>query len=348
LVTSQKEDDAKKPTGCFVLGLLPEIHPCGNGSRLVCAFAVGSKKGRGVNFSERPPSKQWAALTFRGERIADVWFKPEGEPLALVFRIPENSFQSPDIGQRLTAENLLKAVAIAPDEVESWRYGSPSHSAPDGSDPDLTDSVPPPPHDVSHLEIHVRLKPAPQAAVPDISCQPAVVLAEWHDIEARWKAVLGLEAAVDTMRKTAEGLRAELEASMRWTLTADEKVHALAADVAQWSKAKNRAHFALPKANEFIHRATWAAGTPERKRLGELFKNPIETQSTLPPAHKVVQDVEMLRKDWQVLSAKGAAACQECKAIAADIQRALRNLQSNAVARAAQRKGGFGAKGKSF
>src|SRR6516162_7330900 len=54
--------------------------------------------GRGVSFFEQPPSNQWAALTFRGERIAEVWFKPDGEPFALVFRIPQSSFQIPGIG----------------------------------------------------------------------------------------------------------------------------------------------------------------------------------------------------------------------------------------------------------
>jgi hypothetical protein len=287
-------------------------------------------------------------LTFRGERIAEVWFKPDGEPWALVFRIPQSSFHDPGTGQRLTAEALLKAVAIAPDEVRSWICGTAAFSAPDDLGPNLTSPLPQPPHDVTHLEVYVRLKPTPEPVAPELADELTVVPAEWRDLEARWKAVLGLEAAVDTMRKNAEGLRAGLEASMRWTLTADEKVNALAADMAQWSKAKNRAHFALPKVNEFIHRATWAAGTPERKRLGELFKNPIENPTDLPAAEKVLHEIEMLRKDWQVLSAKGAAACQECKAIAADIQRALRNLQSNAAARAAQKKGGIIPKGKSF
>jgi uncharacterized protein YoxC len=301
-----------------------------------------------VNFSEQLPSKQWAALTFRGERIAEVWFKPEGEPLALVIRIPQSSFQIPGIGHRLTPENLLKAVAIATDEVESWRPGGASPSALDGPDPDLTNPLPQPPHDVTHLEIHVRLKPPPEAVAHEVSGEPEVVPAEWHNLEAGWKAVLGLEATVETLRKSVEGLRAELEASMRRALTADDKVHALAADVAQWNKAKNRAHFALPKASEFIHRATWAAGTPDRKRLGELFKNPIGTQTSLPPAEEVLQELEMLRKDRQVLSAKGAAVYHECKAIAADVQGALRRLQSNAATRASQKKGGTGAKGKSF
>src|SRR5207253_4598105 len=132
---------------------------------------------------------------------AEVWFKPEGDPLALVFRIPRSSFQIPGIGQRLTTETLLKAVAIATDEVESWRHGGASQSAPDGSDPELTNPLPPPAHDVPHLEVHVRLKPPPQGVV---------VPAEWHDLEARWKAVLGLEASVDTLRMSVEGIRAEL------------------------------------------------------------------------------------------------------------------------------------------
>src|SRR5712692_7676877 len=79
-----------------------------------------------MNFSEQPPSKEWAALKLRGETLAEVWLKPEGEPLALLFRIPQNSFQIPGMGQRLTAENLLKAVAIATEDVESWRQGGVS------------------------------------------------------------------------------------------------------------------------------------------------------------------------------------------------------------------------------
>jgi hypothetical protein len=301
-----------------------------------------------VNFSEQPPSKQWAALTFRGERIAEIWFKPEGEPLALVIRIPQSSFQIPDIGQRLTAENLLKAVGIATDEVESWGHGGASNTKRDESNPELTNPLPQPPHDIAHLEIYVRLEPPIQAVAHKESGQPEVIPSEWHDLEARWKVVLGLEAAVDTLRINVEGVRAELEASMRRALTADEKVYALAADVAQWTKAKSRAHFALPKASEFIHRATWAAGTPERKMLGELFKNPIETQTSLSRADEILQGIEFLRKDRQVLSAQGVTVYQECKTISADVQAALRRLQSNASVKASQKKGGFGARGKTF
>jgi hypothetical protein len=280
-----------------------------------------------VNYSEQLPSKQWAGLMFRGAKFAEVWFKPEGEPLALQFRIPQSSFQIPGIGQRLTIGNLLTADRPAFE---------------------LTTPLPQPPPDVAHLEIHVRLKPPARAQAHEASSEPEAALAEWHDLEARWKTVLGLEATVDTLRINMEGLRAELDAAMRRTVPADEKVHALAADVAQWNKAKSRAHYALPKASEFIHRATWAAGTPERKRLGELFKNPIATQSDLPRAEEVLQEIEFLRKDRQVLSAQGVTVYQECKTISADVQAALRRLQSNAAVRASKKKGGTGAKGKSY
>ena len=52
-----------------------------------------------MKFSEQPPSKQWAALKYRGEKFAEVWFKPEGQPLVLAFRIPRGSFQIPGIGE---------------------------------------------------------------------------------------------------------------------------------------------------------------------------------------------------------------------------------------------------------
>jgi hypothetical protein len=303
--------------------------------------------GGGVKFSEQPPSKQWANLTFRGERIADVWFKPEGEPSTVVFRIPRGSFQLPGIAPRLTAESLLKSVGIAPEEVEAWRPEGAMHSSPDAPCPELTSPLPQPADDAPHLEIHVRLKPA-EATTHESRPGPDAALVAWHDLEAQWKTVLGLEAAVDAMRKSTETIRAAMEGEMRRSLTADEKVYALAADLAQWNKAKNRAHYALPKANEFIHRATWAAGTPERKKLGELFKDPVTTHASLPPVNAVGQELEMLRKDLQVLSAKGGAVYQECKTIVSDVQSALRRLQSNAATRASQKKDRSIAKDKSY
>jgi hypothetical protein len=112
------------------------------------------------------------------------------------------------------------------------------------------------------------------------------------------------------------------------------------------SKVKNRAHYAVPKANEFIHRATWSEGIPERKMLGELFKNPIADQTTLPRADELQKALEILRKDRQVLSAQGNAVYQECKNLVGEVLGALRRLQSNAATRASQKKGGIGVKRK--
>ncbi len=292
----------------------------------------------GVNFAEQPPSKQWAALKFRGETFAEVWFKPEGEPLALRFRIPRNSFHIPDIAERLTIENLLKAVAIATEEVESWRHGDFSSPGLNGSNPELKNPLPEPPQDVSHLEIHVRLVPPTQPAGITESSDLEITTKKWQDLEARWKSVLGLEAAMDTLRISMEGVRAELEAWLKRTLTTEERVHALSSDVLQWNKTRARIHYALPKTREFIHRATWAKGAPERKRLEELFKNHVGDPMPAPEMEQVLQELEVLRKDRQVLSAQGVTVHQECKALSADVQGALSRLHSNAASRASEKR----------
>jgi hypothetical protein len=301
-----------------------------------------------VNFSERPPSTQWSALKYKGERFAEVWFKPEGDLFALTFRIPQKSFQNPGMGQQLTTENLLMAVAIAPEEVESWRHGEVSHSAMNGSNPELGSPLPPPPQDVTQLDLYVRLSPPSQAAAQSESSELEIPSAKWQDLEARWKAILGLEATVETVRISMEGLRAEMEASSKKTLTSEEKLHALRADVAQWTKAKIRVHHALPKVKDFIHRSTWAMGSPERKQLEELYKNHIQPRIPFPQMEKMLELIENMQKDRQVLSAHGATVYQESKKISADIQGALRTLQSNAVTNAHKKKGGTGAKGKFF
>jgi hypothetical protein len=299
-----------------------------------------------VNFSEQPPSKQWAALKYRGEKFAEVWFKPEGEPFALTFRIPQESFHLPGMGELLTAENLLKAVGLATEEVESWHHEGASHSGTSGSDPELNTPLPPPPQDVPHLNLSVRLKPPPRTVAPDEGSVPEIAEEKWQDLEARWEVILGLEATIDTLRISMEGLRSELEASSRRMMTTEEKVHAFNADVAQWNKAKNRVHHALPKLREFLHRATWAKGTPERKKLEEIVENHIRPRIPCPEIHKVGEQLENLLKDRQVLSAHGVAVNQECKSISLEIQGAYRTLQNNAAANARKKMGEARKKGK--
>jgi hypothetical protein len=231
----------------------------------------------------------------------------------------------------LTPETLLKAVGIATEEVESWGH--------EGASSELGDLLPPPPQDVPHLNLHVRLKPPPQAVAPEEGSKPEVPEAKWQELEARWNAILGLEANMDTLRMSTEGLRAEMEASLTRALTTEEKLHSLNADVAQWNKAKARVVYALPKVREFIHRSTWAAGTPERKKLEELFKNHIQPRIPFPQMDKVVEQLENLLKDRQVLSAHGVSIYQECKRTSADVQGALRTLQGNAASRATKSRG---------
>jgi hypothetical protein len=286
-------------------------------------------------------------LKYRGEAFAEVWFKPEGEPFALTFRIPPSSFQIPGIGPLLTTENLLKAVGIATDEVASWRHEGAPDSGKNEVNSELGHPLPPPSQDATHLILSVSVKP-PQAVAPPASSEPEVPEAKWQDLEARWNAILGLEASTETLRISMEALRSEMEASTRQTLTADEKVHALNADVAQWNKAKSRVVYVLPKVREFIHRSTWAAGTPERKKLEELFKTHIRPRVPFAQMDHVMEELESLLKDRQVLSAHGVSVYQDCKSISTDVQGALRTLKSNAAANATRKRGASTARSKTL
>jgi hypothetical protein len=317
--------------------------------RLLNSWRAGKGARRCVvDFSERPPSKQWAALKYAGEKLAEVWFKPEGEPFALTFRIPRTSFQTPGAAARLTPENLLKAVGLATEEVESWRHGDLSRPGLSGSRLELGRPLPPPPQEVTHLSIYVSLKPPPHVVAPEGGDESEIASPQWQDLEARWNAILGLEAGIDTLRLTLEGMRVELENSWKKTLTPEEKLHALKADVAQWNKAKSRIHYVLPKVKDFVHRATWAMGTPERKELGALFEGHDGPDIPFRETGRVPGQLESLLKDRQVLSAHGTAVCAECKSIAEQVQGALRTLRSNSVANERRKRDVTRAGGKFF
>src|SRR5262249_3983602 len=151
---------------------------------------------------------------------------------------------------------------------------------------DIGQPLPPPPQDASHLTLHVCLKQPTQAVASDEGDHPEIPEAKWQDLEARWKAILGLESGMETLRISMESLRGEVDASSRRTLSTEEKLHALNADVAVWNKAKSRVHHAMPKVREFIHRSTWATGTPERKQLEELYESHIRPRIPFPDVDK--------------------------------------------------------------
>ena len=145
--------------------------------------------------------------------------------------------------------------------------------------------------------------------------EQVVPLEKWQALEAIWKTILGLEASIDTSRLGMESLRSEMESAYKQTLTVEDKLHALQADVAQWNKAKSRVHYALPKVREFVHRATFALAVPERKRLDEIYRNHIEPRVPLPDLDQLREQLEHLQKDRQVLFAQGNAVYQECRGI---------------------------------
>ena len=89
-------------------------------------------------------------------------------------------------------------------------------------------------------------------------------------------------------------------------------------------------------------------GSPERKRLAELYKDHIEPHIPFPQMNEVLRQLEGLQKDRQVLAAVGQSVFQESRGILAEVQGALRALQSNAATNANNKKGATGGKGKFF
>ncbi|MBY0229151.1 MAG: hypothetical protein K2W96_07740 [Gemmataceae bacterium] len=280
-----------------------------------------------MNFAELPPSTRWAALKHAGEAIAEVWFKPEGEPHALLFRIPRSAFDR--LGPRLTAAALLKAVGLAPGEVDSWQHDGP----PTGG---LGDPLPLP--EGERLTLAVALKPLPPDPLAD----------RWQALRARWEAILGMEAGVETIRIGMEGLRSEMEGEASRGLTTDEKLNALNADVLAWNKLQSRLRHAIPKAKEFIHRATWAAGAQDRKDIEEVVEKHVKPGVPFDGMDRFSDQLDALLKDRQLLSAQGVTVQQECRSLLSEVQGALRTVQAGAARNAQQKRGATINKSKYF
>jgi hypothetical protein len=300
-----------------------------------------------VGFSELVASTEWVTLTHQGEEIAEAWIMPEGDSSTVVFIIPRTRFHVTGTSPPLTTEILLEAAGITNDQVESWRLGDGSESGTDGTDPGLSSPLPTPPEGDDQLTVYVRLKP-PARAGGDEGGVPEIPLETWQALEALWKAILALEASIDSARLSADGLRGEMESAFRRSLNVDEKNHALQADVSQWTKAKSRLHHAIPKAREFVHRATWSLAVPERKRLEEVVRNHIEPRIPFPGVDRVREQLEHLQKDRQVLFAQGNTVSQDCRGLLDKTQRAVRALQQNAADRARQKRSEGRKKGKFF
>lgn len=295
-----------------------------------------------MNSSELVPSDGWVAVDHLWEDLADAWFKADGGGDTFLFRVPREQFQTADPGRPLTLEHLLEAASIPPDEVASWHLGDDPPS--DADAPDRSQALPPPPPDAPHLTVYVRLKPP--VAADDEGPEPDMTPERWQALDACWKTILGLEASIDTLRLSMDGLRSEMEGAFKRSMSVEAKVHALQADVVQWTKAKSRVHYALPKVREFIHRATWATAGPERKELEELVRTHIEPRSPLPRMDRVRERLEHFLKDRQVLFAQGNTVSQKCRGISAEIQRALSTLQRNAAERATKQRSARREKGK--
>lgn len=291
--------------------------------------------------AEMESSTDWATLTYDGDIVAEAWTMPDGDASTVVFLVPRARLESSEDRMPVTIDILLQAAGIPSVDIDSWRLGDDSLAG--DADSDRTTPLPLPTEDDDQLTIHVRLKPPPvDGGVEDVP------LERWQALDLLWKAILSLESAIDTARMGMESLRNEMDSASKRPLAVEEKLNALQADVAQWTKAKSRVHHALPKVREFIHRATWSQTVAERKALEEIVKAHVEPRVPLAGVDRIRERLEHLQKDRQVLLATGNAVHQECRGILGEIQRATSSLQRNAAERAKQKRSAGREKGKHF
>lgn len=174
---------------------------------------------------------------------------------------------------------------------------------------------------------------------PDLD-PPTIPVEKWQALDALWKSILGVEAMIDGVRLSASGLVSEMDSAFRQALTVEEKQHASQADVGQWTAAKSRIHYSAPKVREFIHKATWAATTPERKRVEEAVRTHLEPRVPPPDFDKMREEMEHLMKARQVLLAQGNAVSQEGRSLTAELTRVLATLRRNAADNAKRKREG--------
>ncbi len=288
---------------------------------------------------EADAATDWTTLAHDGAPIAEAWRMPEVDGATMVFLVPRDRLEAES---PVTIDLLLQVAGVSPVDVASWRLGDDSRAGADASDLDFP--LPSPAPDDDQLTVYVRLKPAMET---DGEIEE-IALEKWQALDALWKAILLLESAIDTARMGMESLRNEMDSAFKRPLAVEEKLNALQADVAQWTKAKSRVHHALPKAREFIHKATWAQTVAERKSLEELVKAHVEPRVPLAGVDRLRERLEHLQKDRQVLLAAGNAVHQECRGILGEIQRATGALQRNAAERASKKRSAGREKGKHF
>lgn len=298
-----------------------------------------------MSFAEIDCSLQWGNLSFQGEVFAQVWFKPASMPNGLTFRIPQATFHHPAISPHLTIGNLLKAIGLDADAVQTWRTSDEAQNEIANYHVELLQPLPPLPSNTPQLYLHVLIKQPESTEAMSASSDPKQALIKWQELQARWNNILGMEVTIDTLRQRMESLKSEIESESARAMTTDEKLNSLNADVAQWNKAKSRARYVLPRIKEYIHRATWVLGTPERKTLEETFKKDAACPSNLA---ELDRELQILLKDRQILAAQGTTCHHEGRSSCDEIKKTHQTMHRNAAANAVKKRAITRAKGKAY
>ena len=282
-----------------------------------------------MDFSKRAPSTKWTTLTYEGAVVAQVWFKPEGNPVGLQFLMPTRAFQLPDLENHLTMANLLKTVQIELKEIQSWTCSGIVHEGMNGTNPDFNKRIGPSSNSSDPVPIDVLLNSGHASEItPE----------QWNDLASRWDKIALLESEISRIRTEAERLCAKLDSLWNTTLTLEDK-YASRLDIAKWEEAKKRIPHLRPELIGFLK--SWnsiaAASIETKSRFVELIKTRNSSFSQMEMSN-ALNELESIRKNRQVWISRGNDLCNLAQGVMSRAQVVLGQLKSSAKANFARKK----------
>ncbi len=249
-------------------------------------------------FAQRAPSTQWELLSFAAapQSVVWVWFKPEIAPHGLLFRIPDETFQSSPDRQFLSMRTLLHAAGIDPTIVESWQYVGLLYDAQRGANPALDQLLAEPPVDADpHIIVRLATSPTQSAPVTAPGVQGALQLLE--AIEADWNASLKLEQQLTVRRKELAMMLNRINALNR-DLTPEERLHGDRLDQNAWQAARRWLRDVAAQLSRYIkeHDIGDASGAGKRQWFENTYEQFIAPRREFAGIEQVQRDYEAYRR----------------------------------------------------
>eukprot|EP00913_Durusdinium_trenchii_P028494 g26722.t1 len=223
---------------------------------------AASPPGMVGDFAARPASTAWEQITLAdfSPHLVWGWFKPANAPQSVVFRVPEETFNTFPDRRFLSIRRILHSAGIDARTVAMWNYCGGVFDAMGGNSPLLDQPLPDPLPGVDpNITVYCRVMAPPVAAIPPAGPGAAVMpesaaavpaddsipsfkaggaLSDvFENIEVNWAAIVQIEKTLAGLRKQLSSMLARL-GSLNRDLGPEERLHATRQDRSDWQTAR--------------------------------------------------------------------------------------------------------------